>query len=144
MRSAGYSLIEVLVAAVVVAVGLTAATVLIGSIMSQQELNLVSLRAANLQEQAVTLYRLGVTNQVQLNSIMPEPSSDVSDPERGEFSLIFGPESTVSVAFTNQGVVASTSYRSNSCIVVFPNPPGSSGAETYSTNTVPVILPLQP
>lgn len=139
MKTKGYSLIEVLVAAAVVAVGLTAATVLVGSIMSQQELNLVSLRAANLQEQAVTLYRLGV-QPTNMRGIMPESCTDSSTPSQGTFSLTFGASNNVDLAIGG----ATNSYLSNTCTVIFPNPPGGTGATTYSTNTVTVIMPSQP
>jgi len=139
MKTSGYSLIEVLVAAAVVAVGLTAATILVGSIMSQQELNLVSLRAANLQEQAVTLYRLGV-EPTNIRAIMPESCTDSSTPAQGTFSLTFGASNSINVVIGG----ATNTYLSNTCTVIFPNPPGGTGAATYSTNTVTVIMPSQP
>lgn len=139
MRAAGYSLIEVLVAAAVVAVGLTAATILVGSIMSQQELSLVSLRASNLQEQAVTLYRLGV-EPTNIRAIMPESCTDSSAPSQGSFSLTFGTATNFPMVIG----VATNTYWSNTCTVIFPNPRGGTGATTYSTNVVTVVLPSQP
>jgi len=73
MRTKGYSLIEVMVAAAIVAVGLTAAAVLAGTLMQQEEVNAAVLRAANLQEQAVALYRLGVAPE-QIDVLLPESS----------------------------------------------------------------------
>lgn len=141
MKHAGYSLIEVLVAAVVVAAGLTAATLLVGSIMSQQELNTVSLRAANLQEQAVTLYRLGVAPG-GIRAILPEDCTDSATPGPGTFSLTFATETGTQSELVIAG--ATNTYLSNSCTVVFPNPPGALGIATYSTNTVTVLTPEQP
>lgn len=61
MKRNGFSLVEAMIAAGIVAIGLTAAASLVGALMAKEEINSISLRAANLQEQAVMLYRLGLS-----------------------------------------------------------------------------------
>lgn len=136
-NSAAYSLIEVLIAVVVVGIGLTAAAVMVGAIMSQEELNQVSLRAANLQEQAVTLYRLGV-DPGTIRSILPETTVSAATPQPGEFSITFSSSDATNVTVTNGG---NLSLERSVCTVVFPNPLTPQGAATYSTNSVTVLRP---
>jgi len=94
MRARGYSLVEVVLAAAVVAIGLTAAAVLVGTLMQQQELNAASLRAANLQEQAVKLYRLDLSSSA-IRGLLPEPCVASGAPPSGGYTLSFSvPSST--------------------------------------------------
>ena len=75
MRGKGFSLIEALIASAIVAIGLTAAASLVGALMAREEVNTVSLRAANLHEQAVILYRLGLS-PARIRAILPETCID--------------------------------------------------------------------
>lgn len=89
MNSRGYSLVEVLVAAAIVAVGLTAAAVLSATLMQQQELNAATLRAANVQEQAVKLYRLDLGSST-IRNLLPDPCVSSGTPPPGGYRLSFG------------------------------------------------------
>jgi len=96
MKARGYSLVEVLLAAAVISVGLAAATVLIGTLVRQEEANAVALRAANLQEQAVQLYRLGVA-PTAIPALLPEPTTYGSSPPSGGYAISFSPQTNVFV-----------------------------------------------
>jgi len=89
MTTRGFSVIEALMAAAIVAIGLTAAASLVGALMAREEVNTVSLRAANLHEQAVMLYRLGLSPE-KIRAILPEPCGDGGSPPAGGFGLTFG------------------------------------------------------
>jgi len=121
MRTKGYSLIEVVVAAAVVAVGLTAAAVLASTLMQQEEVNAAALRAANLQEQAITLYRLGISPG-QIAFLLPEPS---------------GYDVNFTTATEEEFEVDGTKVRIDvsSCSVTYPDPSGN-GQNLSSTVTV--------
>lgn len=72
--SAGYSLIEVLVAAGILVMGIAAAAVLALTMVSQQEGAAKAVRALNYQEQACRLYQFGVAPSVITNILPPESS----------------------------------------------------------------------
>lgn len=72
--AAGYSLIEVLVAAGILAIGIAAAAVLALTMVSQQEGAAKAVRALNYQEQACRLYQCGVAPSVITNILPPESS----------------------------------------------------------------------
>ena len=144
MKSAGYSLVEVLLAVVVIGIGMSAAAVMIGAIMNQEEVNQVSLRAANLQEQSVTLYRLGVTNAETVRGLLPEICVDSEQPAEGQFGLIF------SNAPTNaeMEVIADQLRLTNELKlivnkVVFKAPSRADDDPAYISNAVRILLPLE-
>jgi prepilin-type N-terminal cleavage/methylation domain-containing protein len=83
-----YSLIEVLIAAAVVAIGVSAAAVLVGGLMAQEEANANLLRGINLQEQAVRLWQLGLEEN-QIFEILPEDCAPGSTPSPGAFAMEF-------------------------------------------------------
>ncbi len=122
MKNLGYSLVEVMVGAAIVAIGLTAAAVLVGTIMRQQEVNAATLRAANLQEQAVTLYRLGMGTNVA--GLLPEP---------GYGFTFTSPQQT-----NLSNSVLSISVEVTECTMTYPNP---SGEGQDLSNTVRIVRP---
>lgn len=125
MKAGGYSLIEVMVAAAIVAVGLTAAAVLVGTLMQQEELNAAALRAANLQEQAVRLYRLDM-NPDLITALLPEPA---------DYALAFVPaEGVLSFEVDGTEVLLDAA----DCTMTYPNPAGDG---TSLSNTVTVVRP---
>lgn len=126
-----------MVAAAVVAIGLSAAAVLVGSIMTQKEQDLVSLRAANVQEQAITLYRLGITNTGTIIGLLPETCTNVATPPEGVYSLSFSEEATTRIA--GQGGTITMGVVTNTLVHGRRDP--SSGAVQYLTNTQTVLLP---
>jgi len=125
MNAWGYSLIEVMVAAVVIAIGLTASAVLVGTLIQQEELNAAALRAANLQEQAVRLYRLDVDTDL-ITALLPEPATYV---------VSFTPASDVP-SFEVDGTVVLLDTAD--CTMTYPNPAGDG---TTLSNTVTVVRP---
>jgi prepilin-type N-terminal cleavage/methylation domain-containing protein len=137
VRQDGYSLVEVMIAAAVVAIGLSAAAVLVGAIMTQKEQDLVSLRAANVQEQAIALYRLGITNTGTIIGLLPEACTNVAVPAEGVFSLSFGEEVPTSIA--GQGGAITMSVVTNTLVYGRRDP--SSGTVQYLTNAQTVLLP---
>jgi prepilin-type N-terminal cleavage/methylation domain-containing protein len=84
-----YSLVEVLIAAAVVAIGVSAATVLVGGIMTQEEASAGFLRGINLQEQAVRLWQLGLEED-EIIALLPEDCVPGSSPSPGSFGMEFG------------------------------------------------------
>lgn len=125
MRARGYSLIEVMVAAGIIAVGLTAAAVLVGTLMQQEELNAAALRAANLQEQAVRLYRLDM-NPDLITALLPEPAAYAVDFVPAQVVLSFEVDGTAVLLEGSQ------------CTITYPNPAGDG---TSLSNTVTVVRP---
>lgn len=77
LREGGYTLIEVLVAAFIVAAGVAAAAILSMTMISQQEASARIIRAINYQEQAVRLYQLGL-DAPTITNILPTESAIVS------------------------------------------------------------------
>ncbi|MBL9131271.1 MAG: prepilin-type N-terminal cleavage/methylation domain-containing protein [Verrucomicrobiaceae bacterium] len=70
LRAAGYTLIEVLAAASIIAVGTTAAVSLSASIMLQEELAFRVAVTRNYQENMIRLWQLGLS-PVQITALMP-------------------------------------------------------------------------
>lgn len=135
-----YSLVEVLVAAAITAVAIAAAAVMVNTLIRQEEINTASVRAANLQEQATVLYRLGFTNLQTLSAILPEPCAATASPPSGAFGFVLGESrtnnATVSLA---GGGSASIAYEVTPLTIVFT---GSPEEQSYTTNTVGIVRPV--
>jgi prepilin-type N-terminal cleavage/methylation domain-containing protein len=122
-RRRAYSLIETLIAAAIVAIGIGAAAMLAMTMISQQEISAKVVRALNYQEQACRMYQLGVSPAVITNFLPPESAVT---------SLVF---TTNSVSITNVGTV-----EMGVCTAVFA--PGSRfGANSTRTNINAVVRP---
>ena len=133
MRNAGFSLVEVLVAAAIVVIGLTAAAVLAGTIMAQQELNAAALRAANLQEQAVKLYRLDLDGAM-IRGLLPETCVSSGAPPTNGYVLTFS--RPVSTAIDVNGTTVSLD--STGCTMVSRNP---DSIGSLISNSVTILRP---
>ena len=133
MSDKAYSLIEVMVAAAVVAVGLTAAAMLVGTLMRQQELNAAALRAANLQEQAIRLHRLDVP-PASIPALLPEPCTTGNSPPAGGYAIDFSEIETTNVVVNGTAVALEVTR----CTMVYPNPVGD---DSLVTNTLSVVRP---
>lgn len=70
----GYTIIEVMVAAGILVIGIAAAASLALTMVSQEEANARVARAFNIQEQAARLYQLGLEPPEILAIIPPEPN----------------------------------------------------------------------
>jgi len=134
MKRNGYSIIEVLVAAGVIALAVGAGAVLARSSILQADSNARVARAANLHEQVATLYRLGYDLSV-ITNILPEDFVTNTPSASDTFRLTFGSlTNTISgsgspnVQMTNSTMVfqsglrtdGSFDWRSNAVILVRP------------------------
>lgn len=137
MRPRGFSIVEALVAAAIVSIGLTAAAVLVATLMAKEELNAASLRAANVQEQAVMLYRLGLSAD-RIRQIFPEPCVASSPPPVGSYALSFTPWVAVENEVTN-GMPFFARVATNSLVYAIAAPDGSS--VSYRSNSVTIVQP---
>ena len=137
MKRNGFSLIEALIAAVIVAIGLTAAASMVGALMAKEEINTVSLRAANLHEQAVMLYRLGLSPS-RIREILPESCSDSGTPTAGTFCLAFGSPSTASCQASDG---SSFEVRSTTSTLSHPVTAPDGSVLSYRSNSVTIVTP---
>jgi prepilin-type N-terminal cleavage/methylation domain-containing protein len=133
MSTRGYSLIEVIMAAAIIAVGLTAATALVGTLMQQQELNAATLRAANLQEQAAKLHRLDLSSSA-IRGLLPEPCVASGTPPVGGYTLRFFPALQTNIVVDTNLI----SIERTRCSIVFASP---GGGGTYITNSISIVRP---
>lgn len=69
-QPAGFTILEVLVAAIILAIAVSTAAVLALATVSQEEVNHRIARCLNLHEQAARLYQLGL-NPAEIRSILP-------------------------------------------------------------------------
>lgn len=137
MRTEAFSLVEAMIAAAVVAIGLTAAASLVGALMAKEEVNAVSLRAANLHEQAVMLHRLGLP-PARIREILPEDCSETSTPAAGAFGLAFGAPSPLDCTASDGssfGVTATT------CTLSYPVTGPDGSVLSYRSNSVTIVQP---
>ena len=132
MKRNAYSLVEVLVAAAIIALGIAGAATLAHSMILQQESNGQVARAANLQEQIGTLYRLGLSAS-DITSVLPETILSSGTPSTNEFLLQFS-------AATNaaSGPVA---MEVTNCRLVFPSARQSDGTIVLDTNDIVLARP---
>ncbi|MEO6846119.1 MAG: prepilin-type N-terminal cleavage/methylation domain-containing protein [Chthoniobacterales bacterium] len=117
---AGYTIVEVLIAAAILMIAVGAAAALSAASSTQEDTNTRISRCLNLQEQAVRLYQLGIS---------PDSISDIlpSDPDTN--SLTF---TTNSLVIDNLGTVDEASVQ-----LVFTTSPSSA----RFTNTMTAIRP---
>ncbi len=139
MKARGYSLVEVIMAAAIVAIGVAAGAAITNTLVVQEELNAGAVRASNLQEQATMLYRSGLTNPQDLFNILPEPCSAAAAPAANTFSLAFGTPVTTTNTVVNASVPII--YETVSCTVVFASPIAGSSQVAYLTNSVNIVRP---
>lgn len=139
MRTRGFSLVEVVMAAAIVAIGVAAGAAIMNTLVVQEEFNAGAVRAANLQEQSTVLYRLGVTNPQDLYNILPEPCSAAAIPAANAFSLTFGTPSVVTN--TVAGASVPIAYEVVVCTVVHGTPIAGSSRVAYLTNVVSLVRP---
>lgn len=121
----GYSLVEVLIAAGIVALGIGAAALLALTMVSQQEGSARVVRALNYQEQAARLYQLGVPS-MSITGIMPAESS------------------VTSLAFTDEANVVHADIGTNqtvTCTVVINTPSLFGSGSDLQTNRVYLVRP---
>lgn len=137
MRKNAFSLIEALIAAAIVAIGLTAAASLVGALMAREEVNTISLRAANLHDQAVMLYRLGLS-PARIRTILPETCSDGSTPSIGSYGLTFGSPTAISCTASDGSAFSVISTPST---LTFPVTTPDGAVLSYRSNSVTILQP---
>lgn len=139
MNHRGYTIAEVLIAVLVVGIGLTAAATLVNSLLGQEQLSASSVRAANLQEQAVMLTRLGMA-ATDIRAILPETVGASIPPARDEFSFTF-------VDWTTNLAVAVGAGTTNiamdvvSVTMIYRSPTPGEDTVASISNTEIVLLP---
>ncbi len=133
MKSAGFSLVEVMMAAVILVIGLTAAAVLAGTIMAQQELNAAALRAANVQEQAVKLYRVDLDGAT-IRSLLPETCVISGTPPANGYVLTFKRPVPTTIDVAGSAV----NLDSTGCTMVGRNP---DSVGSLVSNSVTILRP---
>jgi len=130
------------VAAAIAAIGVAAGAAIVNTLVVQQEFNAGSVRASNLQEQAVMLYRLGMTNPQDLYNIMPESCAASGNPAAGNFVLTFGaPSATNFPATLTAGGTNYVACETVACTVVYGNPVAGGTQVAYLTNVVNFVRP---
>jgi prepilin-type N-terminal cleavage/methylation domain-containing protein len=137
MRTKGFSLVEAMIAAAVVAIGLTAAASLVGALMAKEEVNAISLRAANLQEQAVMLHRLGLP-PARIREILPENCSETSTPAAGAFGLTFGAAAPLACTASDGSAFGVTA---TACTLTYPVTGPDGSVLSYRSNSVTIVQP---
>lgn len=137
MKKDGFSLLEAMIAAGIVAIGLTAAASLVGALMAKEEINSVSLRAANLQEQAVVLYRLGLA-PARIREILPENVSGTVTPSAGTYGLSFGSSAAVSCTASDGSSFAVTA---TPCTLTYPITAPDGSVLSHRSNSVTIVMP---
>lgn len=137
MKKNGFSLVEALIATVIVAIGLTAAASLVGALMAKEEFNTVALRAANLQEQAVVLYRLRLA-PAMIRAVLPETCAESGSPSAGTFVLSFGSPSATSCT-ASDGTAFSVS--STACTLTYPVTAPDGSVLSTASRTVTILRP---
>lgn len=75
-RSQAYTLVEVLIAAAILAIGVMAAATLSLAMVNQQKSAAKMARALNVQEQAARLYQLGIASG-SITNLLPMPTGAV-------------------------------------------------------------------
>lgn len=142
MNARGYSLVEVVVAAAVVAIGVAAGAAMVNTLIVQEEMNAGAVRASNLQEQAVMLYRLGLTNPQDICNILPESCTTSGSPGAGAFTLSFGEAATTNaVATLSGGGQATVACQIVPCTIIYGSTIPGSGQVSYLSNTVTLVRP---
>jgi len=132
MKRNAYSLVEVLIAAAIIALGIAGAATLAHSMLLQQENSARVARAANLQEQIGVLYRLGLDAAAIVN-VLPETVLFSGTPSTNEYLLEF-------FAATNAASGPSSMEVTN-CRLIFNSGRQTSGALVFETNDIVLARP---
>ena len=125
--TSAYTIIEVMVAAGILVIGVAAAAALALTMVSQEESNAQVARAFNIQEQAGRLYQLGLAPAEIASILPPEPNVEelnfttgatnvtgVGDIETAEIEMLFNSGEPMASG-------DSTSSRTNTILLVRPS-----------------------
>lgn len=139
MNRCGYTIAEVLIAVLVVGIGLAAAATLVNSLLGQEQLSSSAVRAANLQEQAVMLTRLGVA-ATNIRVILPETVGSSTTPPRDQYSLLFS-NSATNLAVAVGANTTNIAMDVVGITMIYRSPTPGEDTAAYISNTEVVLLP---
>ena len=131
-RQCGYTLVEALIAAAILVIGIVGAAMFANSIVMNQEASALVSRAVNTQEQAARLYALGLS-PTTITNILPEQTVAGTTPPPGSLAFSF---TTNTNSFTGVGTMETAEIR-----VIFPVTRQTDGTITRRTNDVFVVRP---
>jgi type II secretory pathway pseudopilin PulG len=131
-RRRAYTLVEVLIAGALLAIGVAAAAILARTIYANQESSALATRALNVQEQAGRLFSLGL-DPATITNLLPESCTNVTAPPAGHINLQFV---LATNSITNVGTIETATIQ-----IIFPSATDSSGTLLRRTNTVLVVRP---
>ena len=129
----GYSLIEVLIAAGILLTGIAAAAMMAHTMFLQTQDNGRVTRAINLQEQAATLWQLGLDPDTVTN-ILPERYVDLNPPGANAMRVSFSNNANITA-------VGAQPAESVTLQIVFHAATQTDGTLIYRTNDVLVVRP---
>lgn len=132
IRRAGYTLVEVVIAGAVIAVGMAGAASLSSSMMAQEELSWRVSVARNYQENMVRLWQLGLSPSEVLN-LIPSASGNP------KLSEVIGAAPTLTA--TGQSNVAAMGVMESAVCSFTINTANVAGAGAGGTNQVTVYRP---
>jgi len=128
-----YSLIEVLIASGILLTGIAAVAMMSHTLFLQEEANGRVTRGLNLQEQAATLWQLGLSSST-ITNILPERCMAANPPGADTVNLTF--TTNANITGLGSGVVESVNIG-----IVFHSATYADGTVVYQSNTVTVVRP---
>jgi type II secretory pathway pseudopilin PulG len=128
-----YSLIEVLIAAGILLTGIAAAAMMAHTMFLQEEANGRVTRALNLQEQAATLWQLGL-EPGDITNILPEKCVATDPPGADAVRLTFTTNANITVLGLNP-------VQSVGVSIQFHSATAADGTLVYQSNNVTVVRP---
>ena len=132
-ESRAYSLIEVLIASGILLTGIAAVAMMAHTMFLQEEANGRVTRGLNLQEQAATLWQLGLSPST-ITNILPERCMASNPPGADAVNLTF----TTNANITGLGSAVAESVNIG---IVFHSATYANGTLVYQSNTVTVFRP---
>ena len=132
-KTDAYSLIEVMIAGAIVAIGIAAAALMANALLLQEETQGYSLRAFNTQEQAARLWQLGVSS-TDITNILPERcSANSTNPGACSIYLDFSSATTTNAGAGTVQILQQTN--------VFHSGSDATNTPIYSTHEITVVRP---
>ena len=132
MKRNAYTIVEILIAAAIVALGLAAAVTLAHSMLLQQVNTSRVARAGALQAQIATLYRLGY-DAANITNILPESFVAAGNPGTNGYMLQF-------LASSNTAT-GPTSVEITNCRLIYNSARQTDGSLVFDTNDVVLVRP---
>ena len=128
-----YSLIEVLIAAGILLTGIAAVAMMAHTMFLQEEANGQVTRALNLQEQAATLWQLGLDADT-ITNVLPEKC--VANNPPGPNAVYFSFATNADITSLGSGAVESITLN-----IIFHSATRANGTPIYQSNAVTVVRP---